>query len=150
MVMRERGFSVIELMTTLTLSALLALLAVPFTTSWVASARQLQARGDLVDAVGRARAIALRNGNAVAPGQPVARVSLINGLLTVRNVGAATTVWSTQFHPTVGLTLADGTPFNCMSFNSRGWPINDGTCTLVAPQLVLTATGQDNLNVDLL
>jgi prepilin-type N-terminal cleavage/methylation domain-containing protein len=150
MVTRVHGFTLIELMVALSLSALLAMLAVPFTVSWVASARQLQARGDLVDAVGRARAIALRNGNLRGPDQPVSRVSLINGLLTVRDVGAAATVWSTQFHPTVALTLADGTPFNCMSFNSRGWPINDGTCSLVAPQLVLTATGQDNLNVDLL
>lgn len=150
MVTRARGFTLVELMVTLTLSSLIAMMAVPFTVSWVASARQLQARGDLVDAAGRARAIALRNGNLRTPAQPAARVVLENGTLTVRDIGAGVTVWSTQFHPSVSLTLNDGSAFQCMSFNSRGWPIDDGTCDVVAPHLVLWAEGQEPLDVELL
>lgn len=146
-----RGFTLIELMVGLALSAMLALLAVPFTMSWMASARQIQVRGDLADAVGRAKALALRNAAERTPGEAVARVRVVDGSIEVWDVADAVRVWSAAVPSDVRLRLADRTTdYACTSFNSRGWPIDDGTCRQIDPRLALMVEGQETLDVELL
>lgn len=146
-----RGFTLVELMIGLALSAMLALLALPFTVSWTKSARQLQVRGDLADAIGRAKALALRNAALRLPTQAVSRVRVVDGSIEVWNVGTAARVWSAAMPSDVRLRLADrSTDYACTSFNSRGWPIDDGVCSQLDPTLALMVDGQETLNVELL
>lgn len=68
------GFTLLELMITIVIMALLLLAAMPFTGAWVDGTRQMRARSNLIEAVGHARALAMRNPEAVASGEPVAAV----------------------------------------------------------------------------
>ena len=69
-----RGFTLIELMVTLAILAMLLLMAAPLAADWVHGARTLQARGTLVQGFAHAKALALRNPcadpNATAPPLP--------------------------------------------------------------------------------
>ena len=56
-----RGFTLIELMVTLAILAMLLLMAAPLAADWVHGARTLQARGTLVQGFENAKALALRN-----------------------------------------------------------------------------------------
>lgn len=71
---RHGGFTLIELMIGVAIMALLLLAAAPFTMDWVDSARQMRARSNLIEAVGQARALAMRNPEAVSSGVAVAAV----------------------------------------------------------------------------
>jgi type IV pilus assembly protein PilA len=61
---RHRGFTLIELMVTIAIVALLALVSAPMALSWVNGARVADARAKLTQGFGKAKALALRN-----PGQ---------------------------------------------------------------------------------
>lgn len=71
---RTAGFTLIELMIGIAIMALLLLTAAPFTSAWVDGARQMRARSTVIEAVGQARALAMRNPDAAAAGEPVAAV----------------------------------------------------------------------------
>ena len=60
---RPCGFSLIELMITVALVAVLAVAAMPFAQSWMDGNRQLQVHSRLLMGVAQARALALRNPN---------------------------------------------------------------------------------------
>ncbi len=59
--MVSRGFSLIELMISLTVLALLALAAIPFSSAWLDAQHQSQLRNALLEGIAQARALALRN-----------------------------------------------------------------------------------------
>jgi prepilin-type N-terminal cleavage/methylation domain-containing protein len=62
---RAGGFTLIELMIGITIMALLLLAAAPFTQAWVDGTRQMRARSNLLEAVGQARSLAMRNPQAI-------------------------------------------------------------------------------------
>ena len=66
-----RGFTLIELMVTLAILAMLLLMAAPLAADWVHGARTLQARGTLVQGFENAKALALRNPCAIGSGGTV-------------------------------------------------------------------------------
>lgn len=145
------GFSLIELMIGLAIAALLSLVAVPFTMAWMDSNRQMQARNYVVDAVGRAKALALRNGSGRAGNAPVARIRLSGDLLGVENAASGDVLWSATLPRGVQLMLSDGlTPFNCTALNNRGLPVVPGGCDQAASRLVVKIADQENLDVELL
>ena len=71
---RAGGFTLIELMIGIAIMAMLLLAAAPFTKSWVDSTRQMRARSNLIEAVGHARSLAMRNPQARPAGEPIAAV----------------------------------------------------------------------------
>jgi len=69
---RAAGFTLIELMVTVAIMAVLALAGMPFAKSWMESNRQMQARNLLWEGIAQSRAVALRNpgGTTAVPAQP--------------------------------------------------------------------------------
>lgn len=140
-----RGFTLIELMVTLAILAMLLLMAAPLAADWVHGARTLQARGTLVQGFENAKALALRNpcADPNATGTPAAAAleAKIEGTTVTLNVlalpqgvsGCAllgarpNPQWTARLPDGVGLTLNDtllttsSTPLT-VNLDNRGLP----------------------------
>lgn len=145
---RNAGFTLIELMFSLAIGAFLMMLCVPFGVAWMDGVRQLQARGDLVDAVGRAKSLALRNGSGRAPGETVSRVVLEDDVLSVREHDGSV-LWSAELPRAVTLSTNADEPFVCTAYDSRAMAIDEDDCTL-SPRLVVKVASREELDVELL
>lgn len=76
------GFTLVELMVGIAIMAMLVLAAAPFTLDWVDGTRQMRARSNLLEAVGQARSLAMRNPFALptldpATGTPLAVAAVV-------------------------------------------------------------------------
>jgi prepilin-type N-terminal cleavage/methylation domain-containing protein len=150
------GFTLVELMVALAIGALMMMLCVPFGVAWMDGTRQLQARGDLIDAVGRAKSAALRNGDGRTSGQIVSRIVLEedadgNEVLSVRNEQDGSVLWSAGLPRAVSLETLAGDAFVCAAYDSRAMAIEDEDeeCTLSA-RLVVRISSREPLDVELL
>ena len=148
-----RGFTLIELMVTLAILAMLLLMAAPLAADWVHGARTLQARGTLVQGFENAKALALRNpcADPNATGTPAAAAleAKIEGTTVTLNVlalpqgvsGCAlldarpNPQWTARLPDGVGLTLNDtllttsSTPLT-VQLDNRGLPAASTPFTL--------------------
>src|SRR5690606_24323238 len=88
-----RGFTLVELLVTVAVIAILAALALPATATWASGARQADARGELAEALGRARALAIRNPDGRAGRQAAALVRRRGDVLEVVRVANGEVVW---------------------------------------------------------
>ena len=142
-----RGFTLIELMVTLAILAMLLLMAAPLAADWVHGARTLQARGTLVQGFENAKALALRNpcADPNATGTPAAAAleAKIEGTTVTLNVlalpqgvsGCAllgarpNPQWTARLPDGVGLTLngtlltTSSTPLT-VQLDNRGLPVS--------------------------
>ena len=140
-----RGFTLIELMVTLAILAMLLLMAAPLAADWVHGARTLQARGTRVQGFENAKALALRNpcADPNATGTPAAAAleAKIEGTTVTLNVlalpqgvsGCAlldarpNPQWTARLPDGVGLTLngtlltTSSTPLT-VQLDNRGLP----------------------------
>ena len=119
---KRRGFSLVELMIAVAIIGLLAVVAAPYTASWIHSANVQEAESILKLAHGKARALALRNPlnrTEAADGsrQIAAGVRYDAGTLLVCQgdpadgsctAGGANLVWSRDLPGGVAVTLDDG------------------------------------------
>jgi len=129
MVTHQSGFTLIELMITIAIIALLAVVAAPYTSSWIHEANVNEAKSTLHRAHGQAKAIALRNPNGVMEGNQVAAsVKLDNGvLLACRGepdqltcaAGDATGIVGWQGNWPAGVSIDDADSFEAR-INNRG------------------------------
>src|SRR5690606_31472179 len=83
MVSAHRGFTLVELLITLALIAIVALAAVPYTTAWINTANVQTSAASLEQAFAKAKALALRNPAGVRVGTPAASVKLVGNNLIV-------------------------------------------------------------------
>ena len=139
-----RGFTLIELMVTLAILAMLLLMAAPLAADWVHGARTLQARGTLVQGFENAKALALRNpcADPNATGTPAAVLQAqtdgttvtLNVLALPQGVSGCALLdarpnpqWTARLPDGVGLTLngtlltTSSTPLT-VNLDNRGLP----------------------------
>ena len=83
-----RGFTLIELMVTLAILALLLMVAAPMATDWVSGTRTHQGRATLVQAYSQAKALALRNPCAIGSGGTVVtfKASVQDGRIALQSL----------------------------------------------------------------
>lgn len=98
---RKAGFTLIEMMVTLAIMALLLLVGAPLGRAWVANAHIAQAESQLLQAYERTRALALRNPAGVTAPTTAATLCITNGNTLKVYQGAAncttpstTPIWS--------------------------------------------------------
>ncbi|KLI99891.1 hypothetical protein WQ56_10865 [Luteimonas sp. FCS-9] len=174
----QGGFTLIELMVTIAVMALLALAALPFTRNWVDGTREIRARSSLIEAVGQARALAMRNPYGLpttdATGTPLATAAVLydgeTAMLCVVQrdhdrqwtasscpldaAGDADVPWRAQITSPGDLALAaDGAAFRCAAYDSRGRtqlaPDLGRACTTAAT-ITVTAGQQGGIDAPLL
>lgn len=116
----ESGFTLIEMMITITVMCLLMLVAVPLVNDWIYSAQTREGRSKLVQAYGTTKALALRNPSqagaapAAAAGLSIVTTGTISTLLVCKGdptntacaVGGANLYWSAALASGVGVSVA--------------------------------------------
>ena len=126
----QRGFTLVELMVLLVITAILASAAIPFTTGWASGARQMDAKNLFVQALGQAKSVAVLNPNSVASGNPVSRLRVNNNTYEVLDVSSNTVVWSAAVPRNVSLHIGSAN-FSCVQFDNRGVKIAGNGCTVL-------------------
>lgn len=163
---RAAGFTLFEAMVTIAILAFLLAVALPFTKGWIDGVRQMQARNRLLDGIGQARALALRNPASLAADRPVAMLRVADGEAQVVMPPANTPVWTTQLDEAVALSAVGKSGpasehasaraaerFRCVAFNSRGVRVPDaGGCVLplTIDRIAIGVGRLDPIHVELL
>jgi type IV pilus assembly protein PilA len=157
-----RGFSMIELLITIAISALLMTSAGTLTTHWIASSRVQSALGVMTQGVSRAKSIALRNPGGVSNGASAAILcisgSTVRLFAATRSPQAAATcqnsggLWSAQLASTASVQV-NGSTLSCLAFTNRGMPLNpasgSGSDTCPISSNVVISSASQNATVTL-
>lgn len=125
---RPSGFSIIELMVVLALLAVTLAKGIPFTVEWINSSRVATASSVMVEAVGLAKAQALRNPVGMINAGAISAVCLDNGQVQVvaaanenSPAGCANSskmLWAQNISPNLNI-LAEDNSFECLCFDSK-------------------------------
>lgn len=154
--MRQAGLTLIEMMIVVLLIAILALLATPLTSGWIDSARLGEAQGALEQAVGHAKAAALRNPAGLKTGQAASAICLSGtGVLSVHNAtpvvapnvavpvkcgaGAPTAAWSTQLPPNITIKNNDQA-WTCSCFTNTALLTKTDDCAACGTSMTFKIT----------
>lgn len=154
----QAGVTLIEMMFVVLLIGLLALLVSPLGGSWINSARVADSLSAMEQAVGQAKATALRNPAAIQ-GTDAASIICLSaaGVLSVRpakpgvspavptpatcGVDDPAPVWSTQLPAGVAIKMNDNTAWSCSCLTNKALLTNTGTsCTGCGNSLEFTAS----------
>lgn len=157
---KSQGFTLIEVMVVVALVALLLMMALPLTREWVQSAHQRQTAGMLAEAFGRAKALALRNPQALTDQNlPGAAVCLIGKQLSVVGVGADKkltcanpAVWTQPISSDASVVLTNtNIPFQCSAYNERGvlLVMSLGSLSCAQASLDVNVGSEEGFNVPL-
>ena len=148
------GFSLIELMTVVAIIGILAATTFPLGQTWVSEAKVTKARGNLTQALGKAKSVAIRNKELATEIEPVTAVCLADSTNDTQTItvyertsvtsGATTTitapdcataagavVWSTRISGNVSInTGADNdVAVTCACFDRSGLTTQYDSCT---------------------
>lgn len=132
MVSGHRGFTLVELMITLALIAIIAMAAVPYTASWIHAAQVQTTAANLEQAFAKAKALALRNPSGVTASAPAASVKLAGNIVIVCSgaagdagcsLGGGNMVW--QGNVTDGVAIqSGGAALSSIVFDNSGQAID--------------------------
>lgn len=136
--MSMRGFTLIEILITIAIIALIILVAAPLSGGWVRDADLINTEAQLTEAVGRAKAAALRNNRAATGDNPAAVICRSNtNLLTVMEGTSAaapsctptgTQIWQAQIKSSITVEV-NNTAFSCLCFNNKGATTISAPCS---------------------
>jgi prepilin-type N-terminal cleavage/methylation domain-containing protein len=154
--MRQTGLSMIELMIVVLLIGLLALAASPFTNAWVQGANVNKTLALLEQAVGSAKAGALRNTDGIR-GENAATALCLSGRdlrlvpgAGVADCGAAAALWSGRVPDGVEIKIA-AVDWRCSCFTNRGLlTTTEASCNACGNSLTFTVTAggeNETLNI---
>jgi prepilin-type N-terminal cleavage/methylation domain-containing protein len=149
------GFTLIEVMIVVAIIALVVLVTAPLSGHWVTDANRLEAEGQLNQAVGRAKASALRNYMGATGNTAVTAICLSNdNVLTVLEgtpgtpavspdctTGTGTQLWRGKLHANITVQ-ADAADFSCMCFDNRATPTSSCNTCSTSTKFSLTAGGE--------
>ncbi|MEY4589510.1 MAG: hypothetical protein RL497_1586 [Pseudomonadota bacterium] len=154
------GFTLVEVLIAVALIGTLAVVAVPLGASWTSSAESVNTKGVLSQAIGRAKASAMRNGNKISETNAAVAICLTSGNVEVREAsgtvtsahcttGGGTATWSNKIG--TGLTITSGgQALSCLCFSTKGQLITSSTnCTACASSssFVFSGSGIENETV---
>lgn len=147
---KQRAFTLIELMVVLAVLSLLLMMAVPFTSNWAASAKLRDAENILQLGVGRGKALAQRNALGATGSQAAAHLCLDSDTAELQlysaNSCSGTAVWRAQLPK--NLSIKNGTKtFECLALSNRGLPITSGSCNIHSQYRL--SLGGENVEVTL-
>lgn len=146
----NRGFTLIELMIVVLIVGLMLLVAAPFTSAWTESANLTKGKGVLTQAIGRAKAAALRNRAGAEGIESAAAVCIDNSnTITVRGAipavsptpritagcpATGTLLWTGQLPNTLEIEgKVNGSPtaaITCLKLDNRAFPLGSSTCAI--------------------
>ena len=148
----SKGFSIIELLIVILLMGLTLVKGIPFTMDWVNSARVTETESALVEAVGFAKAKALRNSQGIISGGAVTAVCYSNGGLRVVEAaddtspaqcgGGSTQIWTLTLAGNVDIVVQDN-DFACLCVDAKAQFTQSGGCNACSSNttFALTAGG---------
>ena len=136
---RQRGFTLVELLVTLTITSLVLLASAPYLSDWTYSRQIKDANGKLLSAYGMAKALALRNPEAAPAAAPAAGIKVVTGASTralyvckgdpasaACATGGANLLWSADFPAAIRMTLGGSSVTSgsavTLAINNRGVP----------------------------
>lgn len=145
--MKQAGVTLIEMMTVLLIMGLLAIAASPFTSEWIDSAKVSETQSVIEQAVGRAKASALRNPVGVASDEPASALCYADGNLRLVNPTATNKAISCDAAPAVPwVATVSGKVeikvgevlWSCSCFTNKGQLTKAGACNACSTSLALT------------
>lgn len=125
---RQQGLSLVEILVVLAIIALLGLVAVPFTSTWIDESRVAEGTSIVKRVVSKAQATALRNPEGVIGSEPAAGIKRVGELLlvcsgdpslSVCSDGGSAMVWREEIPDGVSITLA-GNPITTLDVSNQG------------------------------
>lgn len=137
-----RGYTLIEILIVIAILCALVLMAAPLTGGWTASAASQQAEGQMREAVGRAKSVALRNPVLASGDRPVSAICISQANVVTVKQGTGGTVpncnsaggeqlWKTELNGRIEVK-SGGARMKCVCFNNKGLVTQHSACNSCA------------------
>lgn len=151
----QSGFTLIELMVTLTIMVMIMMVALPLTQSWVNSSTVMETKALLQQAYGRTRGLALANQTGNTTGGAAAYMCVTNSKIYVQRAnsdgslgtcGATGFSWVGDIKASATITTSEPATFVCMGMSNLGIPVSNGSSGACTTDKLLTVTkgGESN------
>lgn len=122
---KQHGFSLIEIMITVSLVVLLTMMAAPLARAWVANAHIADTEKKLRQAYKKVVSLAIRNTSASSATSASLVFNNTTHTLTIVNNGSAT--WTATYYPDTSIVV--GSCASPINYNNNGLPINPACST---------------------